>query len=221
VPEVTDLRAPASASPTLGARMREIRRRLNLTLTQVSERTGIAISTLSKVENNLMSLTYDKVVQFAECLGVDIVELFAQSRPLDTLGKKSFTPANEGWRVPTPIYDYNYVCADIAGKKMVPIIVEVNARTLEEFGPLSRHSGDEYGYVIRGSVEFHSDFYKPIVMSAGSSIYFDARMGHAYTRIGDAPATILCVCTAPESELHELADREALIRQANVAQRIR
>lgn len=204
-----DLIAADKASPHLGDCVRGVRRRLDLTLTQVYERTGIAISTLSKVENNLMSLTYDKIVQFAEGLGVDMAELFSLSQPQKLLGRKSFTPAGEGMMIVTPNYDYAYVCADLAGKKMAPIVVDIRARTIKEFGPLTRHSGEEFGYVIRGTVEFHSDLYKPVLMTTGSSIYFDARMGHAYVNAGRQPATILCMCTAPESELTTLSDAEA------------
>ena len=61
---------------SLGDFLREIRTRNHWTLSQVSAMTGLAISTLSKVENNQMSLTYDRIVQLAEGLKVDIVELF-------------------------------------------------------------------------------------------------------------------------------------------------
>jgi hypothetical protein len=41
-------------------------------------------------------------------------------------------------------YTYQYFCTDLIGKKMVPIVAEVRARTLEELGPLLRHAGEEY-----------------------------------------------------------------------------
>jgi transcriptional regulator with XRE-family HTH domain len=198
----------APLSPQLGDCVRALRRRLDLTLTQVSERTGMAVSTLSKVENGLMSLTYDKIVQLAEGLGVDIVEIFAPASQAPLHGRRSYTPGDKATSIATPNYEYGYVCADLSGKRMVPIVVEVRARSIEEFGPLSRHSGEEYGFVIRGSVRFHSESYEPLLMKAGSSVYFDARMGHAYVKAGAAAATILCMCTAPEAELREISKQE-------------
>lgn len=205
------------APPQLGDCVRAIRQRLDLTLAQVNERTGVAMSTLSRVENNLMSLTYDKIVQLASGLGVDVAEIFSSSPPQSDLGRRSFAPDTAGMRIATSNYDYHYLCADLARKRMVPMFTEIRARTLEEFGPLIRHSGEEFTYVVSGVVEFHSEFYKPLRMRAGSSIYFDARMGHAYLSIGRALAKTLCVCSAPEAELTELADRSAAL--ANKPQR--
>jgi transcriptional regulator with XRE-family HTH domain len=203
-------RPATPASPQLGDCVRALRRRLNLTLTEVHERTGIAKSTLSKVENNLMSLTYDTIVQLAMGLGVDVAELFSSSPPPSDLGRRSFAETTAGMRITTANYDYHYLCADLARKRMVPMFTEIRVRTMEEFGPLIRHSGEEFTYVVSGVVEFHSEFYKPLRMRAGSSIYFDARMGHAYLSVGRAPAKTLCVCSAPEKELTDLADRSAL-----------
>ena len=36
------------------------------------------------------------------------------------------------------------------------------------------HSGEEYIYVLEGPVEIHTEFYEPIVLQAGESIYIDA-----------------------------------------------
>ena len=49
--------------PRLGQCLRAVRHRHGLTLQDVVERTGVALSTLSKVENDQMSLTYDKLLQ--------------------------------------------------------------------------------------------------------------------------------------------------------------
>ena len=51
-------------------------RSLSLTLAETSARTGVAVSTLSKVENGQMSLTYDKLVQLSEGLEIDISTFF-------------------------------------------------------------------------------------------------------------------------------------------------
>ena len=47
----------------------------------MSERSGIPISTLSKVENDRLTLTYDKLAQLSEKLEIPISELFAESEP--------------------------------------------------------------------------------------------------------------------------------------------
>src|SRR5215212_1490394 len=65
----------------LGAALRAIRSQMRLTLADVSARTGVSVSTLSKVENGQLSPTYDKLVQLSEGLEVDIGAFF-DARPL-------------------------------------------------------------------------------------------------------------------------------------------
>ena len=81
------------------------------------------------------------------------------------------------------------------------MIIEVTARSIDEFDELTRHGGEEYAYVVEGSVEFHSDLYAPLVLDKGDSIYFEAAMGHAYVALGDGDCKILSICSADESEL--------------------
>jgi mannose-6-phosphate isomerase-like protein (cupin superfamily) len=77
---------------------------------------------------------------------------------------------------------------------MVPIIVDVQARSVEELGGLVRHSGEEYLYVLKGNMELHSDLYAPLPLGPGDSIYFDSGMAHAYVRTSEEPCKVLAVC---------------------------
>ena len=47
---------------------------------------------------------------------------------------------------------------------MTPIIIDIQARSVDELGGLVRHSGEEYLYVLRGSMELHSDLYAPLAL---------------------------------------------------------
>jgi transcriptional regulator with XRE-family HTH domain len=60
----------ASKNSTLGSLIRLVRRKNSWTLRQLSEKVGIPLSTLAKVETDKLSLTYDKLQQFTASLGV-------------------------------------------------------------------------------------------------------------------------------------------------------
>ena len=141
---MSDSIAPDGANSRLGQCLKAARQARGLTLKQVAERTGMALSTLSKVENGLMSLTYDKLQQLTGGMKMEIAELFnpamtrlEHSRPVTA--RRSISRAGQGQVVDTKFYTYNYQCTDLIGKRMVPIMAEVRARSLEEFGPLLRH----------------------------------------------------------------------------------
>ncbi|WP_035485046.1 helix-turn-helix domain-containing protein [Geminicoccus roseus] len=191
----------------LGNALRAIRRRLDLSLTEVAARTGVAISTLSKVENNQLSLTYDKLVQLSEGLEVDI-SVFFEPEPATTAdrlqpavtARRSITRKADGLLVQTPNYDYRYVCTDLTHKAMVPILITIHARSLVEFPLLSRHAGEEFLYVLRGHVLVHTEYYEPAELAPGESMYLDSTMGHAFLSApGPKDAQILNVCHSPNA----------------------
>ena len=47
--------------------------------------------------------------------------------------------------------------------------------------------------VINGSVEFHMQYYAPMLMETGDSVYFDATTPHAVVSVGGHEATILSI----------------------------
>ena len=71
--------APAAAGDrkSLGDGVRRLRRQRGWTLAQLSKNTGLAISTLSKVENNQISLTYHNLAKLASGMSLDLADFFA------------------------------------------------------------------------------------------------------------------------------------------------
>jgi transcriptional regulator with XRE-family HTH domain len=180
----------------LGEALRTIRQRNGWTLEQVAERSGISRSTLSKVERSKLQLTYDKLARLSKGLGVEINELFGEaSTPRLHATRRSITRADDGIAIETGAYSHRYLNTDIMSKRFVPIVVDVKARTLEEFGDMIRHPGEEFIFVITGVVELHTELYAPVRLNPGDSVFFDSMMLHAYLTVGDEPARCVGVCT--------------------------
>ena len=85
---------------------------------------------------------------------------------------------------------------------------DVRARSLEEFGELVRHPGEEFAYVLEGAVYLHTSLYTPVRLNVGDSIYFDSGMAHAYLKADSGPCRVLSICSGPESQLIEAVRRE-------------
>ncbi len=194
-----------SKHPRLGDCLRALRHAHGLTLQQVSTRTGLALSTLSKVENHQMSLTYDKILQICDGLGVPMTELLTQDAAARATRTRVSVAAPANTLVhDTPNYEYFYLSTDLTDKRMVPLIATVRARTLEEFGPLVKHPGEEFIYVVSGEIEVHTEHYAPLRLAAGQSCYIDSTMGHAYLAVGTGEARIVGVCSSQEPRLHDV-----------------
>ena len=158
-----------SDHPTLGRILKELRNHRGWTLKEMSERSGIPISTLSKVEHDRLTLTYDKLLQLSQKLRIRISELFAESDSAEegVTARRSIGRIDDSVRVTTPNYDYYYLCTELRRKRMIPILTQIRAKSLSEFGDLVRHSGEEYIHVLEGSIVVHSEFYDPVDAAHG------------------------------------------------------
>jgi len=197
--------APARTTAKPGAMLKKLRIQRGWTLKEVSRRTGYPVSTLSKIENDRVSLTYDKLTRISAGLDVDFSSLFgAQEVTAEASavhGRRSITRAGEGRSIESKNYFHLYAATELLNKRLIPIIVEIRARSLEEFGELVRHSGEEYIYVLEGEVDVHTSAYAPVRLKSGDSIYFDSTMGHAYIAASNGPCRVLGVCSGTESQM--------------------
>lgn len=214
----------AQADPSarrLGAALRDLRHAEGLTLADVAERTGLSVSALSKVENGQMSLTYDKLAALSSGLHVDITYFFtSQKQPTGAAApivtaRRAISRRGEGEAINTGFYDYLYPCSELSNRRLLPMIGTVKARTLEEFGGLVAHEGEEFTVVIEGRVEVRTEFYEPVLLEVGDSIYFDSTMAHAYLAADDSPCRIVCVTTAPNADFVSSL-KEAAIRNGKL-----
>lgn len=192
-------------TPTLGSILRNLRNANGWTLREMSERTEIPVSTLSKVEHDRLTLTYDKLQQISEKLNIRISELFSEPGPVADLGvtgRRSIGRLADALRVETANYDYFYLCTDLRQKRMVPVLTKIRAKSLSEFGDLVSHSGEEYIHVLEGTIIVHTEFYDPVTLEAGEAIYIDSNMGHAYVAAADCDeALVLGVCSSEDAAL--------------------
>ena len=200
-----DSSAQSTDHPTLGEVIRNLRAKRGWTLKEMSNETGIPISTLSKVEHDRLTLTYDKLLQLSQKLNIRIADLFTEATPpidLGVTGRRSIARLADAVRVETPNYDYYYLCTELRQKRMVPIITRIRAKSLSEFGDLVSHSGEEYIHVLEGTIIVHTEFYDPVLLKTGEAIYIDSNMGHAYIAAEDCDeAVVLGVCSSNDDAL--------------------
>ena len=195
----------SAGQPTLGKLLRALRSHNGWTLREMSDRSGIPVSTLSKVEHDRLTLTYDKLQQLSQRLGIRMSELFAETSDdaeVAVTARRSIGRLDRAIQVTTPNYDYHFLCPELRRKRMIPLITNIRAKTVEQFGELVRHSGEEYIYVLDGRIEIHTEFYDPVVLEKDESIYIDSQMGHAYVVAdGCEQATVLGICSSADEDL--------------------
>ncbi len=179
---------------TLGENLRTIRKLHNWSLSDISKMTGIPLSSLSKVENGHASLSFEKIVVLTEKLGIDFADLVKPERNSLPPASRSITRAGTGPRLKVGGLDFQFLSGELTASKNVAFRVVVrNPRNDSSIPPFNHHSGEEFVYVLSGVLVIYTEYYEPLLLSAGDSIMFDASMDHAYAYEGDEPAEVVMV----------------------------
>lgn len=205
---------PSTIDPA--AALKKIRTEKGWTLADVSKLTNYPVSSLSKIENGRTELTIEKLSRITLALGVNMVDLFGipshSENKISTSRRRSITRADQGKIVSSKSGKYTYLAIDLLEKLNTPIVAEITARSLEEFGGLHSHAGEEFVYVLSGELILYTDTYSPAHLEVGDSMYFDSSMGHAYINGGDTPCRILSISSTPVTDsLSPLESGEALV----------
>jgi transcriptional regulator with XRE-family HTH domain len=178
----------------IGRTLAELRQSRGWTLKTLSEATGVSVPVLSKIENNQTGISFETAMKIMGSLSLTLDELTGGRRvqaPL--MGRRAVNPAGTALCIHSINRSYELFATDLRQKRMVPMITTVDVRRLEDWGPLSRHEGEEWSYVLSGRIEFHTEFYAPLVMKTGDSVYIDSGIGHALVALDDAQARVLSI----------------------------
>ena len=186
--------AAGEMSQNIGRTLAELRQSRGWTLKTLSEETGVSVPVLSKIENNQTGISFETAMKIMGSLSLTLDELTGARRaPALSTGRRAVNAAGTALRIPSINRSYELFATELRRKRMVPMITTVDVQNVEEWGPLSRHEGEEWMYVLSGSVALHTDLYVPLVMKTGDSIYIDSGMGHAMVALDNVQARVLSV----------------------------
>ncbi len=186
-----DVRAVGAIS--IGAQLKSIRMRNKLTLREAANLTNLAPSTLSKIENEQISPTFAVMQKLATGLNIELPQLFTKPAMTQAVGRRDITLKDQGNYHLTSTYEHELLSTQFSRKKMMPYKCRVHARSFDDFGEWVRHSGEEYMLVLEGEVQLVTEFYEPVNLVEGDSVYYDAMMGHLVISVSENDAQILWV----------------------------
>ena len=180
----------------IGRRIRDVRRDKELSLDELSKRTGFAKSYLSQIENLKREPSISALSQIAHVLDVDV--LFLLSGEMQNSGAQSLTIVKKGERktvnrLPGSIaYIYDSITYKKPDRLMEGFVVTIGFEFPAE--PFV-HEGQELTYVLEGTHEFVYDG-KTYLLEEGDCYYFDSNKPHFSRALGDKPGKLLVVFTA-------------------------
>ncbi len=175
----------------IGQKIKEMRIQKSLTQEELADRAELSKGFISQLERDLTSPSIATLMDILQCLGTNLEEFFSETTAEQVVFKKSdYFEKYDGdlknlvkWIIPN------------AQKNMMePILL-----TLDPGGstyPDNPHEGEEFGYIISGSIQLHIGG-RTFKAKKGESFYFTANKQHYITVSDKSGATLLWVSTPP------------------------
>lgn len=200
-----------------GKRLRAARKKYGLTLAQVSELSGVSIPTISRAERGQLALSYEKFSALGAALHMDMDTLFAsQGARAMAPQEPVLTRSGQGVVYKGKSFTYEFLGTTAQGKRMNPIAGTIHARQIEGPEDFSSHPGEEFIYVLSGTVEVHFVSGTVMELGPGDSLYFDSMLGHAYISTGKKLARVIGATLGETRMMQDAREGQAMARQPRV-----
>ena len=177
----------------IGEKLRRLRLQRNLTQEEMADRCELTKGFISQVERDLASPSIATLTDMLECLGSDLKTFFSEAdedekvvfNPQDMFEKNDEETLRGGilWLVPSA-----------QKNDMEPILMSIGPGG--ESPEIPPHEGEEFGYVLSGSVLLHNGE-KKLKVKTGDSFCLHPTAPHHVENPGKRPAKVLWISTPP------------------------
>ena len=179
----------------VGAIINKIRKEKNLTLQDLSQRSGVALATLSRIENGKMMGTLDSHMNIAKAFEMTLPELY---RDLPS-SKKTVDVQKSKAKPDVYIHDNRssseMLASYVSNKKMMPVLIKLSKggnSHKEETKP----GVEKFIYVLDGKVEAEIGQEK-YNLTRGDTLYFESSLPHYFKNTGAGEARLISVTCPP------------------------
>lgn len=185
-----------SIEAAIGAQVRSLRKKHDMTVMELAKQTGLSIGMLSKIENGVTSPSLSTLQALAQALNVPITSFFTQFEEQRDI---THVRAGEGLTIERrgtkAGHRYQLLGHSLSGNVvMEPYLITMtkDAKPYSAF----QHAGTEFIYILSGEVGYrHGD--KKYHLKPGDSIFFDAESPHGPEELIELPAKFLSIIVYP------------------------
>ena len=179
----------------IGDTIHKLRKGHKMTLLELSEKSGVALATLSRMENNKMTGTLESHMKICDALQVALPELYKNLYP----SKKAVDVQTKKSRTDVFIHDKKsseeMLASKILNKKMMPVLVKIakGGRTQKEE---TKPGIEKFIYVLDGKIEASIGEEK-YNLQKGDTLYFEAAVPHFFRNTHNHDSRLLSIASPP------------------------
>jgi len=184
----------------LGEKIKQFREFRQISREDLALNANLDITQLEEMEGTAASPSLGHLIKISRALGVRIGTFLDDQDQVGPVIVKageekkshSFSTKDESTREHLNFFS---LAQDKAGRHMEPFIVEIEPSKESDY-KLSTHEGEEFIYVLEGSIEINygKELYR---INKGDTIYLDSVVAHNVHAAGKQPAKILAVVYTP------------------------
>ena len=189
--ELGGTQAPTTRSEpqSLGPKLRRLRTRSGMGIVEAAERAGISAGFLSSIERAQANASVATLQRLASAYGTTVMDLFEAPRRRERLvrpGDRRVLDVQSGVRMERLS----------SGATMLQSMLFRVAPLSGSDGSYS-HQGEEFVYMLAGSLEVWLDEVECFVLHEGDGFWFESTLGHRWFNPADTEAVLLWINTPP------------------------
>jgi len=176
----------------VGERMKELRKKEGLSLSELATSSGVQIATLSRIEHDTMTGTVEAHAKIAYTLNTSLSDFYRgikiESNPIKApVEGKSLKVITQG------DVSSQLLTSDVSSKKLLPTLL-----TIKPYGKSTldrtKFSAEEFVYMLQGTITVTVED-KTYKLSKGNTFYFNANEPHQFKNLSKIKAKLICVRT--------------------------
>ena len=175
----------------IGEKIRRLRIEKQLTQEELANRCELSKGFISQVENDLTSPSIATLIDILHTLGTNLKEFFNdnEAERITFSSEDMFEKEDEELK-----YNLKWLVPNAQKNKMEPIMItlEQNGRYIEE----EPHEGEEFGFVLSGTIYLHLGD-KKYKVKKGESFYYKPRENQYISNCGKSQAKVIWISTPP------------------------
>ena len=180
---------PGNATPDLGSKLRRLRKRRRLTVTEAAQRAQISAGFLSAIELCRANPSVATIYRLAAAYGATVLELYdlpANSNRVIRPSHRKSLQTKSGVRMEL---------LSTGTKMLESMLIRVPPGTGSDGAYM--HQGEDFLYMLRGTLEVWLDEVECHVLQQGDSFWFESNRGHRWFNPTNKEAAVLWVNTPP------------------------
>lgn len=174
----------------IGEKIKRLRLENELTQEELADRCELSKGFISQLERDMTSPSIASLTDILESLGTNLKDFFSEHDEKIAFSKEDFFVKEDdelGYRL-------EWIIPNAQKNMMEPILVTIDPEgSFETHEP---HSGEEFGYVISGTVVLKHGG-KVHLLRAGDTFYYEANKEHGLQNKSKRRALVLMISTPP------------------------